>query len=53
MYLANCTRPYIAFSGNLLTRYSFAPTQGIGIGSNMFYVIFVEQITWDYFIQKV
>ena len=26
MYLANCTRPYIAFSVNLLERYSFAPT---------------------------
>ena len=27
MYLANCTRPYIAFSVNLLARYSFAPTR--------------------------
>uniref|UniRef100_A0A2N9F2A8 Reverse transcriptase Ty1/copia-type domain-containing protein n=1 Tax=Fagus sylvatica TaxID=28930 RepID=A0A2N9F2A8_FAGSY len=26
MYLANCTRPDIAFSINLLARYSFAPT---------------------------
>ena len=27
MYLANCTRPDIAFSINLLARYSFAPTK--------------------------
>ena len=27
MYLANCTRPNIAFSVNLLVRYSFAPTR--------------------------
>ena len=27
MYLTNCTRPYIAFSFNLLARYSSAPTQ--------------------------
>ena len=27
MYLANCTRPDIAFSVNLLTRYSSAPTR--------------------------
>ena len=27
MYLANCTRPYIAFSVNLLARYSSAPTR--------------------------
>ena len=27
MYLANCTRPYIAFSVNLLARYSSVPTQ--------------------------
>ena len=27
MYLANCTRPDIAFSVNLLARYSFAPTR--------------------------
>ena len=27
MYLANCTRPYIAFSVNLLARYSFAQTR--------------------------
>ena len=27
MYLAQCTRPDIAFSVNLLARYSFSPTQ--------------------------
>ena len=27
MYLANCTRPDIAFSANLFARYSSAPTQ--------------------------
>ena len=27
MYLANCARPDIAFSVNLLARYSFAPTR--------------------------
>ena len=27
MYLANCTRPNIAFSINLLTRYNFALTR--------------------------
>ena len=27
MYLSNCTSPYIAFSVNLLARYSFVPTQ--------------------------
>ena len=27
MYLANCTHPYIAFSINLLARYSSTPTQ--------------------------
>lgn len=27
MYLANCTRPDIAFSVNLLARYSFSPTR--------------------------
>ena len=27
MYLANCTRPYIVFSVNLLARYSSAPTR--------------------------
>ena len=27
MYLANCTRPDIAFSVNLLARYSSAPTK--------------------------
>ena len=27
MYLANCTRPNISFSVNLLARYSFAPTR--------------------------
>jgi len=27
MYLANCTRPDITFSVNLLARYNFAPTR--------------------------
>ena len=27
MYIANCTRPDIAFSVNLLARYNFAPTK--------------------------
>ena len=27
MYLANCTRPHIYFSFNLLAKYSLAPTQ--------------------------
>ena len=27
MYLANCTRSDIAFSVNLLTRYSYTPTR--------------------------
>ena len=27
MYLANCTRPYIAFSVNLLARYNSTPTR--------------------------
>jgi hypothetical protein len=27
MYIANCTRPDIAFAVNLLARYSAAPTQ--------------------------
>jgi hypothetical protein len=27
MYLANCTRPDIAFSINLLAKYSYAPTR--------------------------
>ena len=27
MYLANCTRPNITFSVNLLARYNFAPTK--------------------------
>ena len=27
MYLANCTRPNISFSDNLLARYSSAPTR--------------------------
>ena len=31
MYLANCTRPNIAFSVNLLARYSSAPTQISGV----------------------
>ena len=53
MYLANYTWPDIAFSVNLLTRYSSAQLEGIVMGSNMFYTIFVEQLTWDYFIQKV
>ena len=32
MYLAQCTRPDIAFSMNLLARYSFAPTKRHWIG---------------------
>ena len=30
MYLANCTRPDIAFTVNLLARYSAEPIKGIG-----------------------
>ncbi|KAL0302617.1 UNVERIFIED_CONTAM: hypothetical protein Sangu_3089700 [Sesamum angustifolium] len=50
MYLANNTRPDIAFSVNLLARYSSTPTRDIGMVSNTFYVIYVEQVTWDYIL---
>ena len=32
MYLANCTRPDIAFSVNLLAKYNFAPTRRLWNG---------------------
>ena len=32
IYLANCTRPDIAFAVNLLARYSFAPTRRHWVG---------------------
>ncbi|KAL0439907.1 UNVERIFIED_CONTAM: hypothetical protein Slati_2473700 [Sesamum latifolium] len=50
MYLANNTRPDIAFSDNLLARYSSTPTKRHWNGSNTFYVIYVEQVTWDYIL---
>ncbi|KAL0298661.1 UNVERIFIED_CONTAM: Copia protein [Sesamum radiatum] len=50
MYLANNTRPDIAFSVNLLARYSSTPKRDIGMVSNTFYVIYVEQVTWDYIL---
>ncbi|KAL0397043.1 UNVERIFIED_CONTAM: Retrovirus-related Pol polyprotein from transposon TNT 1-94 [Sesamum calycinum] len=49
MYLANNTRPDIAFSVNLLARYSSTQQRDIGMVSNTFYVIYVEQVTWTIF----
>ena len=50
MYLANYTRPDIAFSVNLLARYSSTPTKGIGMGLNIYCDTFMEQLTWVYII---
>ena len=52
MYLANCTRPNIAFSVNLLARYSSPQLKGIGMRLNIYCDTFVEQVTWVYIIQK-
>ena len=52
MYLANCTRPDIAFSVNLLARYSSPQLKGIGMRLNIYCDTFVEQVTWAYIIQK-
>ncbi|KAL0326547.1 UNVERIFIED_CONTAM: hypothetical protein Sangu_1732700, partial [Sesamum angustifolium] len=50
MYLANNTRPDIAFSVNLLARYSSTPQKDIRMVSNTSYIIYVEQVTWDYIL---
>ena len=52
IYLANCTRLDIAFSINLLARYSSAPLKGIRMGLNIYCDTFVEQVTWVYIVQK-
>ena len=52
MYLANCTWPDIAFSINLLARYSSTPTQRHWNGISMYYATSMERLTWDCFIQK-
>ena len=52
MYLANCIRPDIAFSVNLLARYSSPQLKGIGMRLNIYCNTFVEQVTWVYIIQK-
>ncbi|KAL0289898.1 UNVERIFIED_CONTAM: Bifunctional 3-dehydroquinate dehydratase/shikimate dehydrogenase, chloroplastic [Sesamum calycinum] len=50
MYLANNTRSDIAFSVNLLARHSSTPTKRHWNGVNTFYVMYVEQVTWDYIL---
>ena len=42
IYLANCIRPNITFSVNLLARLVPLQLEDIGIVSNIYYVIFVE-----------
>ena len=51
MYLANYTRPDIAFSVNLLARYSSAPTKKHWNGIKHI-LSSVGQVTWDYLIPK-
>jgi hypothetical protein len=52
MYLANYTRPDIAFVINLLARYSSTPTKkkNNGIRSNIYFAISAEQLKCGYFI---
>jgi len=52
MYLANNTRPDIAFSVNLLARYSSSPTRRYWNEiKHIFFVIYEVIRTWAYFIQ--
>ncbi|RVW27458.1 hypothetical protein CK203_094382 [Vitis vinifera] len=51
MYLANCTRPDIAFSVNLLARIVPLQLEDIGMVSNIYCVIFAELLIWVYFTQ--
>ena len=44
MYLANCTRPDIAFSVNLLLDTVLFQLEDIGMESNTYYAIFKEQL---------
>jgi len=54
MYLANNTRPDIAFSVNLLARYIFSPTWKHWNGmKHIFFVIYEEIHIWVYFIQMM
>ena len=52
MYIANYTRPDIAFSVNLLARYSSTQPKNIGMVSSIYCVISKEQLMWVYFIQR-
>ena len=51
MYLANCTRPDIAYAVNLLARYSSAPTRRHWNGIKHILRYLHETTDWDYFIQ--
>ena len=44
MYLTNCICLDIAFYVNLLVRYSFAPTQSIGMVSSIYFTTSKEQL---------
>jgi predicted metal-dependent HD superfamily phosphohydrolase len=53
MYLANCTRPNIGFSVNLLARYSSAPTQRHWNGVKHVLCYLRGTTDMEYFIQEV
>ena len=52
MYHANSTRPDIAFSVNILARYSAAPTNAIGLELRMSFDILIAQEILDFSLKR-